>query len=382
MSTRFIPSQTDFSAIALEFKGSTVFERPGSYGLSHLMEHLLCKKLFPHMSEFTTHGLGWNAYTSSDNIVFHMVGLSEYLFKYLTTFLEVYKDFKISEQTFNSEKAIVYQEYSDSFSRSLHVLLTNISRKYFNDYQPIGDGQDILGFTYEQAQQYYADFLVAPTSIYFINNYANANFTTSYRLLDKINLSELREDLSRVVTKSIYEITPIPTSILSEDSFAYVLHSDIISLEDIAYVDFILAMFGMGLESPLYEIVREKYNYAYSISAWPQTLNAFNQYVAYVGCTSKKDNLSHIDQLVREILFNKDYLTLERYTVIKKNFDIEEKKKFILPHLYLDSLVRPDEEKYAYIRHTLTYDKILEIHQKYFKPENFVTSTTLEFPVQ
>ena len=45
-----LKSQNDLSGFYIVYEGSTNLEKPGWYGLSHLMEHLLCKTFF-HLLE-------------------------------------------------------------------------------------------------------------------------------------------------------------------------------------------------------------------------------------------------------------------------------------------------------------------------------------------
>jgi predicted Zn-dependent peptidase len=74
MSIINLKSQTDLSGFYVSFEGSTNLEEKGNYGISHLMEHLLCKNFDHLQDDFDRNAIDWNAYTSSNEIVFHWVG--------------------------------------------------------------------------------------------------------------------------------------------------------------------------------------------------------------------------------------------------------------------------------------------------------------------
>ena len=83
-----LKSQTDLSGFYVVYEGSTNLEKPGWYGISHLMEHLVCKS-FDHLQEdFDKDGIDWNAYTSSNEIVFYLTGLDEKVNKWKKKFVE------------------------------------------------------------------------------------------------------------------------------------------------------------------------------------------------------------------------------------------------------------------------------------------------------
>ena len=110
-----LPSQTDLSGFYLVYEGSTNLEKPGNFGISHLCEHLLCKS-FDHLQEdFDREGVSWNAYTSNNEICFHMSGLDENINKWKYKFIDLLSEFSITKEQFENERKIVIQEYEESF---------------------------------------------------------------------------------------------------------------------------------------------------------------------------------------------------------------------------------------------------------------------------
>jgi len=111
-----LKSQTDLSGFYMVYYGSTLLEKRGNYGISHLMEHLMCKNFEKLRETFEKEGIDWNAYTSSNEIVFYFTGLDEYLDKRRYELVELMSEFNVTKEQFENERKIVLQEYSDYFS--------------------------------------------------------------------------------------------------------------------------------------------------------------------------------------------------------------------------------------------------------------------------
>ena len=138
-----LKSQTELSGFYVVYEGSTNLEKPGWYGISHLMEHLMCKN-FDHLQEdFDKDGIDWNAYTSGNEIVFYLTGLEEKVNKWKGEFMDLLGQFNVTKEDFENERKIVLEEYMDSFNSQTEVHMLNLSRKLFNDYDPIGLREDL-----------------------------------------------------------------------------------------------------------------------------------------------------------------------------------------------------------------------------------------------
>ena len=149
MSIINLKSQTDLSGFYVSFEGSTNIEEKGNYGISHLMEHLLCKNFDHLQDDFDRDAIDWNAYTSSNEIVFHLTGLDESLNKYKYGFNEMLCDFSnITKEDFEKEKNIVLQEYMDSFNSQEQSHYLNLERKLLGHYNPIGLKEDLENLSF------------------------------------------------------------------------------------------------------------------------------------------------------------------------------------------------------------------------------------------
>ena len=108
------------SSFNVVYMGSTLNEVEGNRGISHLMEHLLCKNLEFRQNEYDSDGIEFNAYTSHDKIVFYLTGLESRLEKYKDEFVSLIGNFIISED--------IKSKYS--FVNRI-VLYLNFERKHF-----------------------------------------------------------------------------------------------------------------------------------------------------------------------------------------------------------------------------------------------------------
>ena len=86
MNYKKIKSPTPLSGFYIAYYGSTMNEHKGIYGISHLMEHLICKGIDSLMEDFEREAVNWNAYTSDKEIVFYMTGMNKNVKKWKQIF--------------------------------------------------------------------------------------------------------------------------------------------------------------------------------------------------------------------------------------------------------------------------------------------------------
>lgn len=386
MSIQYIESKTNFSSIIVEFLGSVSIETTKMRGLSHLMEHLLCKNLDKYLSLYTKYGIEWNAYTTNTKIIFYISGLEKYVNLIARDFIEFYTTFNITKEQFENEKKIVYQEYLDSKPTDSDVILdSNLSKIRYNCYDPIGIGKEILEFTYEQGLQYYEKYLKIPSNIYFVNktnsiydfNFlydieTNNNEYLKYIIPFKINSN--RSEIEEIGYSEIVYLKPDRD--LSE-SLCY--QSNLINHEDYQYIDFILKMYNFGLESPLYKIIREQYAYAYRVYSYLREYNNNKAFTIHLGCSTDSKNLENVNNIYLDIVLDNTHLNEENFNRIKENLDINEEKKQIYIHDYHSEITSLPMYRYSYIKDKVNLNKLLEIHKKYFFKDNFMVCKTTDF---
>ena len=173
MGYKLIKSPNNLSGFYLVYKGSTLNEREGIYGISHLMEHLLCKSVDHLRDDYDRDGINFNAYTSSTEIVFHITGLNRYVNKWKKDLYEKISEFEITDEILQKEKNIVIEEYLNYFNEQKYFHMGNLDRKLFNDYGPIGEKNDINNITLEDCKSFFDIQFKSPTMIVDISSNTN-----------------------------------------------------------------------------------------------------------------------------------------------------------------------------------------------------------------
>ena len=126
-----LTNETELSGFYVFYKGSTLNERVGIRGISHLMEHLMCKGIIQFTDEFDQNGISWNAGTGDDYIVFYFTGLEEKLDLFRDRIVTALSTFKVTEKQFENERKIVIEEYKDAFNDQAEYHMENLDRKFF-----------------------------------------------------------------------------------------------------------------------------------------------------------------------------------------------------------------------------------------------------------
>jgi len=196
-----LKSQSNLSGLYVVYEGSTNIEKKGNFGISHLMEHLMCKTFFHMIQDFDRDGIEWNAYTSSNEIVFYMQSQAHQL---------------------------------------------NLSRKLFNDYDPIGLREDLEKLKFMDCLNFYELQYSKPTKIIHVSK------NKKLKNLD-IDFSDLKIDKKFEIGK---HDVPLELNNEFKDKTSIICLSPLIE-EDHAYIHFLNAMISLGLKSPLYDEIRE-----------------------------------------------------------------------------------------------------------------------------
>jgi predicted Zn-dependent peptidase len=357
-----VKSQTDLSGFYIVFHGSVMKEKKGWFGLSHLMEHLVCHHLDDMLDDFDRDGISWNAYTSDADVVFYYTGLDEYLKKYRSVILDKLLIFGITEEQFLNERKIVLEEYKDYFNKQNFNHMLNLNRRLFNNYRPIGLREDLETLTYQDVKDYFELQFSKPHII--INVSKNSEFKTDIEFAN--------ETFDNVVEIGDYDIELEPYSSFNGKS-SVVNISEVIS-EDFAYVDFITDMLVMGLKSPLYQEIREKRGLAYYVSCSLDRMTDKSG-IIMINSETSDDNVEEVQKQIDYVLSNPNlFMTQERFDIVKQSLEIKLKKNKINRHSNIDKYITPSEWQIEPILKDITLDKVLKIYDKYFDFATFTKS--------
>jgi predicted Zn-dependent peptidase len=343
------------------YEGSTNLEKPGWYGISHLMEHLVCKALDHLQEDFDRDGIDWNAYTSGNEIVFYLTGLDEKVSKYKKDFVKQLTTFNVTKEEFENERKIVLEEYMDAFNDQGDSHMLNLSRKLFNDYDPIGSKQDLENLKFMDCLNFFELQYAKPTKIINVSKKSYKN-----------NLIEFQE---RKIIKDIsFGDHDVALELNNEfkDKTSIVILSKIIN-EDFAYVNFINSMLSLGLKSPLYQEVREKKGLVYYIHCYQSRMN--DKGITTISTQTSNKNYNDVVDAVKLVISNPDkFLTKERFNLVRDYFRVRKQKDDILRYKSVSQYINPKELNIYDILETVTLNKIREVYDKYYIFDDFYIS--------
>ncbi len=358
-----LKSQTDLSGFYVVYEGSTNLEKKGWYGISHLMEHLMCKN-FDHLQEdFDKDGIDWNAYTSGNEIVFYLTGLDEKVNKWKGEFMDLLGQFNVTKEQFENERNIVLEEYMDAFNDQTQTHMLNLSRKLFNDYDPIGLREDLEGLKFMDCLNYFELQYAKPTKIINVSKnkkYKNAGIEFAERQIVKN------------VTFGDHK-TPLELNNDFKDKTSLVMLSPIIE-EDFAYVHFINAMLSLGLKSPLYQEIREKRGLVYYVHCYQSRMN--QQGINTIATQTSNKNFNACVDSVKEVISNpKKHLTKDRFDLVKDYYKVRMKKDEILRYKNVNQWINPEGWSVYDIIDKVDFKKVKSVYDKYYDFDKFYISS-------
>lgn len=358
-----LKSQTELSGFYIIFEGSTLLEEKGIYGISHLMEHLMCKTFFSLMEDFDRDGISWNAYTDSNLINFHFTGLESRLSKYRYKILELMSNFNVTKEQFETERNIVLSEYEDVFNDQSQTHYLNLYRKLFNDFDPIGLREDLESLTFMDCLNFFEKQYMNPSKI------INVSKTFKFKS-DDIDFKE-RE----IITNLTYGDNDVPLELGNsfKDKTSIVMLSPVVN-DNWAYVNFINAMLSMGLHSPLYDEVREKRGLVYFIHCYQSRQN--KQGLINISTQTNNRNVNGVIEGVKKVLNNKSKLfTKDRFNLVRDYYLVRREKEEILRYGNVGKYLLPDGWSTYDILDKLKLKDLKDVYDEYYKFDNFYIST-------
>jgi predicted Zn-dependent peptidase len=361
-----LKSQTELSGFYVVYEGSTNLEKKGWYGISHLMEHLMCKNFDHLFEEFDKDGIDWNAYTSSNEIVFYIQGLDEKVNKWKYEFIELLGQFNVSKEQFENEKNIVLEEYMDCFNEQSQSHILNLHRKLFNNYNPIGLKEDLVNLKFMDCLNYFELQYANPSKI--INVSKNNKYKdNTIQFIERTFDSKLEFGNNNV---------PLELNNKFKDKTSIIFLSQIIK-EDFGYVHFINAMLSLGLKSPLYQEIREKKGLVYYIHCYLSRIR--NQGINEIATQTSNKNCDLVIELIEKVIKNPfKFLTKERFNLVKDYYTVRMKKDEILRYKNVNKWINPPDWGVYDILNKINLKKIKEVYDKYYS-KFYISNDKKEF---
>lgn len=348
-----VKNQTDLSGFYIVYKGSTMNERPGNFGISHFWEHLKCKTFDDLQDLFDQDCISWNAYTSDDLICFHFTGLEEYLSSYKDQIIDRMLTFDITNEQFENEKKIVLEEFGDCFNEQGKSHVANLYRIKLNNFGPIGRRCDLENLKLKDMIEYNKIYST-PHDIIHVSKTSeynrDINFSTNIfdnQLIWGDFSNEIEKNNEYIGKASIANLSPVITS-------------------DFAHCHFINSILGSGLKSPLYEKLREKRGLVYFVHCYIDRVTP-NSGINTISTETSEDNAEEVVSVIKEVLGNpQKYMTQERFDIVKKSMIIQLKKNEINRHANVSKWMIPIEWQIEPLLNTITLDQLAETYAKYY----------------
>jgi predicted Zn-dependent peptidase len=146
-----------------------------------------------------------------------------------------------------------------------------------------------------------------------------------------------------------------------------------LATEDFNYISFINAMLSSGLNSPLYQEIREKRGLAYHVSCSQSRNN--NQGFTTINTQTSKQNVQKVYDAVQKVLSNPDkYMTKKRFELIKESYMIKLEKDKINRFSNVNYWILPKGWSIKDIIKTIDLKKIRDVYEKHFNFDDFYIS--------
>ena len=365
-----VKSETGLSGFYVIFDGSTMNEKPGWFGLSHLMEHLVCKS-FEHLQDtYQQKNIKWNAYTSNTEVVFFMKGLDRHINEHKKEFLDLILSYEPTQEQLDNEKKIVLEEYKMSFNSQGSAHYLNLQRKMFGFYGPIGIRSDIEKFTLQDCKEYLDLFYKNPTRVINISKYNDFNSDIKFRKKVDYKPFEIKLNTNlHIITSDDETDVPegmIPLEIITDyKNKVSILNTSPIITKDFAYASFLCEMLGAGLNSPLYKEVREKLGLVYSIGCFIDKFNSESCVIGIMTDTSVK-NIDVVQNQIKNVLEKKEeFLTQERFDIVKDSYITKLEESEILNFSNVGKYMDEEEWRIESVINNITLQDVYNVVDKY-----------------
>lgn len=358
----FEKSKTPMCSLTLNYNAGAMYEEEGKYGTMHLMEHLICKRIDDLQDKYTNLNIEWNASTNAQQVVIFINGINSALTEDIK--LEFVKRLTdgifASEDEFNKEKNIVLQEYYNCFNDIQFGNLANYFRTHFNNYYVLGKAEDIENFTYEDACNVFEKFFKLPTDIVEVDK------TKSDFSFVEFNNVPLTTNKLRYKKDYNNTLEVVPETDINWQVFTCC--KKVVSNKDYPIMRIITSILSDGLNSVLYQELREKRGLIYGIS--PLLYNHVTGTVCGYSVMTTPENAEEVVTVIKDVFNNLDkYITESRFNdvinCLKIQLDIDKIYNYSKSTKYKTKLPSRFKTKSKYDK--LTLEDVLKVANKYFK---------------
>ena len=360
-----IASQTELSGFYIVYNRTAINEKEGTYGISHLIEHLISHNFDDNLVEkFQNVGLAWNAYTSPTNIVFYLSGLDKHVSQYRDEFISRLSNITISNEDFDLEKRVLLEEYTSIFNMQSPSHLLNLYRKKLNTYNSIGKKGDLIKMSLDDCKNYHNKYYKTPSKI--INVSKNNPFTSNIELNNFNNNYHVKyydnKDIELDVHKNL--------EVANKSSIIYL--SPIIE-EDWAVIFFINYFLTNGISSHLYKNIRKKSGLAYYIRCNIDRLSDYSG-INIISTETDDDKVGQIIETLDKTLSDTSFLTQSKFDQVKNSIINKIDTVEINRYNNVETYIKPEQWAIEKQIQNINLLKVKEVYYKYYNVDNFYKS--------
>lgn len=339
-----------------------LFDPEGQKGISHLMEHLICKTFKDEYAELTKYNIDWNASTCNDVVKIYFTGLDKYFTSEWKRRLvkKILGGINIPKEEFEAEKLVVLEEYGDTFNEPANA--ENTFRAKYGYYGAIGKKEDILNFTFSDMTKFYNKFMKKPAKI--------------------IEVGPTKTDFSKIPMDENYIVQPMKPKYKKNWKLALepspennkcdvnLIGKKAISKADYPAAAIALNMLSSGLESPMVQDIREKQHLTYGIGS------GMIKFITYayptIGASTSKENQEKLVAAFKKYFDNVEkYLKKKRFEDVICQIEVDREHDKIFKYANVDKIINKGKIQIGNAYKKLTFEKVVEIAKKYLKTENF-----------
>ena len=362
MAYYYTKTSIKMTNLTIAYNLGGLFDQEGQKGISHLMEHLICKTFKDEYSELQKYNIDWNAVTCNDVVKIYFTGLDKYFTPAWKRRLvqKITGGINIPEEEFEAEKHVVLQEYGDSFNEPANS--ENTLREKFGYYSPIGKKEDIENFTFKDMTKFYNKFMKKPAKI--------------------VEVGPTKTDFSKVPMVEEYIVPPmkpkykknwkLPLEPTPENQKCDVslIGKKAISKSDYPAVAIALNMLASGLESPMVQDIREKQHLTYGV--YSGMLKFISYAYPTLGASTSKENKDKLVAGFKKYFDNVEkFLKKKRFEDVICQIEVSREHDKIFKYANVDKIINKGKIQIGNAYKKMTFEKVVETAKKYLKTENF-----------
>lgn len=362
----FIPNKIEMGLFALCYrKMGGFYDPPGQSGISHLLEHLLCKTFDDMREELKALGINYNAATSDNQIYFYFSGLTESLKEVCERLYNriTKQEGLCTEESFKQEKNTVLQEYGDSFNDQESGFYYNLMRKHYNYCGAIGYRPDIENFSY-------SDFLVRAKE--FSNPSIICQVGEPFVSVSK-TLKHNKQPQVKNSPQIKFGNYDLPLESVSKDGKTLVglLGCKPTDIKDTQIMGFVINCINGGLEAPLYQEIRETRGLSYYSAG--EAVYVGERCLPMFFASTTDENVETLEKVYEDffMLDGTKVISPTRFDTCKKAYAVKKKIADILPHSGAQTTILGDLNPFDGVD-TFTYDQVVSEYNRLMKIENYI----------